>query len=62
MLNIKTKSKFRGFYLITGEQSTDNIDDSEQETANDNENTFDAEHIENDTQVKILLLYHSLLP
>nr|XP_053616803.1 uncharacterized protein LOC128678916 [Plodia interpunctella] len=36
-----------------GEQSTDNIDSSEQETANDNENTFDAEHSENDTQSTI---------
>nr|XP_049704725.1 uncharacterized protein LOC126056271 [Helicoverpa armigera] len=37
-----------------GEKSTDNIDScSEQETANDNENTFDAEHSENDTQSTI---------
>ncbi|CAK1583554.1 unnamed protein product [Parnassius mnemosyne] len=33
-----------------GELSADNIDSSAQETANDNENTFDAEHSENDTQ------------
>ena len=30
-----------------------NKDSSEQETANDNESTFDAEYNENDTEVKI---------